>query len=166
MDRVNTKTHCRYCTEELTIDKKRNCKVCLNCNPPRANVAPPPKSKNNFIDVKVTEERVREIFKELFSGEAVRLIVQDELENWHIQKPPVTKSEIQMQDEKILASDKPISATVEANKEIPETYGVGDIDVAVDNWRAKAKELGIPLFQRTKKDVLKDIEEKLAVASV
>ena len=133
MDSVNTKTHCRYCREELTYDKERNCKVCLHCNPPRAKVAPPPKDKRNFIDVKVTEERVGEIFKELFAGDAVRLIVRDELENYHIQKPPVTKEEISL---------------------IPPTDNQ-------DDWRAKARELGIPLFQRTKKDVLKDIEEKL-----
>ena len=131
MDRVNTKTHCRYCQTELSYDEERNCKICLTCNPPRQEIAPPPKSKKNFIDVKVTEERVREIFKELLSGDAVREIVRDELENWHIQKPPVTKEEI------------PPPADNQ------------------DDWRAKARELGIPLFQRTKKDVLADIEKKL-----
>ncbi|KKN75870.1 hypothetical protein LCGC14_0375780 [marine sediment metagenome] len=164
MDRVNTKTHCRYCTEELTIDKKRNCKVCLSCNPPRANVAPPPKSKNNFIDVKVTEERVREIFKELFSGDAVRLIVRDELENWHIQRPPVTKKDsVELTVEKLQ----------EVAKEIKSHEATGNFEISVSqemfndsNWRAKAKELGIPLFQRTKQDVLKDIEAKLAAVNV
>ena len=200
MDRVNTKTHCRYCQTELSYDEERNCKICLTCNPPKQEIAPPPKSKKNFIDVKLTEERVREIFKELLSGDAVREIVRDELENWHIQKPPVTKKTIigmtevggstvdelvyireqanilaisvkGRKKEDVLADIRRASET--ANREIlsrpvfDETNS-GVVITEIDGipWRAKAKELGIPLFQRTKKDVLKDIEEKLAVASV
>ncbi len=125
---------CRSCKTELTHDKKRGCLVCLKCHPPEKGQPIPPQEKRKYIDVTMTEERVRDI-------------VRDELENWHIQKPPVTKKETE-------------SLTLEKLKKVrdslPSPPNVLEIPVNSD-WRAKAKELGIPLFQRTKADVLAEI---------
>lgn len=118
---VMTKPICKTvtCKKELTFLDDSKCWRCLICNPLPKEEPAPPKEKKPFLDVHITEERVREI-------------VRDELENWHIQKPPVT--------------------AVEAKK----------IDSALrTDWRVQAKELGIPLFQRKKADVLKDIEDRL-----
>lgn len=41
-----------------------------------------------------------------------------------------------------------------------------DLSQKYPNWREQAKELGIPLFQRKKVDVLKEIESRLAEKQV
>ena len=88
-ERVNPLTHCVTCGAELTIDKKRGCKVCRLCHPePVAAPVPPPKAKA-FLDVKLTEKRVSELIREIVPD-----MIREELENWHVQKPPVTKKEI------------------------------------------------------------------------
>ena len=103
------------CKRELTWLEDTKCWRCLVCNPltPVGRTVEPEKK---YIDVKLTEARVREICR-------------DELENWHIQKPPVEVKEIDL----ALRSD----------------------------WRQQAKELGIPLFQRKKEDVLQEIQSRL-----
>ena len=123
-DRVNTKIHCRYCREELTVIKKTGCRRCLNCHPINDVPVVPFKKETKYVDITLTEGRVREI-------------VRDELENWHLQKPSVTKDEI--------------TSIVEE----PES------------WRQTAKRLGISLSQATggvrkKVDVLADIKEAVA----
>jgi hypothetical protein len=123
---IPDRTKCRYCGTELTYDEKRKCSVCLVCNPPSKVAAPEP-VKTKYIDVKMTEKRVREI-------------VIDELENWHIRKPPVTKSEV---------------------KELTNDESAPLPDSSKPNWRTQAKELGIELFHRTKEDVLVEIEARL-----
>lgn len=130
MTRVNTKTHCRYCHAELSFDEKRKCRVCWICHPPEEPKKAEPKPKPKFLDERMTEERVREI-------------VQDELENWHIQKPPVTKEDIER---------------INSTNTVPT-----EMEVKEKTWRDKAKEMGIKLHQETggvrkKVDVLADIE--------
>ena len=79
------------CKKELTYLEDAKCWRCLVCNPlPKAK--PAVESKTKYLDVKVTEERVREIFTE--QEERIREIVRDELENWYIQRPPVTREEV------------------------------------------------------------------------
>jgi hypothetical protein len=73
----------------LTFDKKRQCKVCLACHPPQSATPPPPKEKKKYLDVKMTEGQVIEIIKDVVPD-----MIREELENWHIQRPPVTKKEI------------------------------------------------------------------------
>ncbi|KKM25977.1 hypothetical protein LCGC14_1589580, partial [marine sediment metagenome] len=149
-ERVNPLTHCVTCAAELTIDKKRGCKVCRLCHPePVAAPVPLPKAKA-YLDVKMTERRISEMIKEAFETgavnyvstdksrpenirieigmERIRDIIREEMEDLFIQKPPVTKKEI----EKL-------------------------------TWRQEAKSLGISLHQekggvRKKVDVLADIE--------
>lgn len=113
------------CKKELTWQEGSECWRCLTCNPISDAKPAPPKTKK-YVDVAMTESRVREI-------------VRDELENWHIQKPPVTRDEI-------------AEATGEGSGEVkvitvPEKL----------TWRQQAKELGIELFHRKKEDVLADI---------
>jgi len=90
---------------------------------------------------------VREIIKEeladgvVVGEERIREIVRDELENWHIRKPPITGDEI--------AEILPPSSVVPKEQ----------------TWRQKAKELNIPIQKETggmrkKVDVLADIEAK------
>lgn len=118
MPEVMTQPKCRRCNGELTRDEKRNCWECLACYPKNRVQAAPPKTEKKYIDVAMSEGRVREI-------------VRDELENWHIQKPSVTKSETE------------------------------EIDTALrTDWRQQAKELGINTFQMKKVDVLAAIAEK------
>ena len=122
MPEVITQPKCRRCNGELTRDEQRNCWECLACYPKNRVQAAPPKDEKKYIDVAMTEGRVREI-------------VRDELENWHIQKPPIVKDEIE-----------PVPLT----------------DNQIGDWRAQAKELGINTFQMKKVDVLAAIEsEKL-----
>jgi len=71
--------------------------------------------------------------------ERIREIIQDELADWHIQKPPVTRNEI--------------AETIPPSSEVPKP----------ETWLQKAKRLGVPTHQETggirkKGDVLADIE--------
>ncbi len=143
---------CRNCEMELTRDKKRNCWVCLECNPPTEVRPEEEKDRSTYIDVPLTPEQERRI----------RKIVRDELENWHIRKPPVTKHEAieitGMSPDTIIATVSPVLT------EKPEPF-LKTEDASL-NWRQRAKELGISLSQptggaRKKIDVLKDIEDKL-----
>lgn len=133
----------QICKRPLTYLEDSKCWRCLICNPLPTGKPAVLKKKPEFLDVKVTEQQVAEMIEAKLAEqvevgqERIREIVRDELENWHIQKPPAMKDEI------------------------AETWGVSDVDVTTNNWRQQAKELGIPLFQRRKVDVLKDIEEKL-----
>lgn len=122
------KQKCRRCNGELAHDEKRNCMFCPICYPPNRTQPSPPKEKPKLVDVAMTEERVREI-------------VRDELENWHIRKPPVTKTEV----EELTISD---------------TFNQKRLDTM--SWRLQAKELGIELYHRTKADVLAEIETRLS----
>jgi len=111
--------------------------------------------RKKYIDVTMTEERVVEIIKEQIgsakvislSEDQIREIVQDELANWHIQKPPVTRDEI-------------AEATSEGGtfEELPMSVP------KPETWRQRAKVLGIPLHKeptgsgmRKKEDVLADM---------
>lgn len=134
--KVNTKTHCRYCGEELSYDEKRDCKVCLICHPGKPDApAKPTPEKPKFLDERMTEARVREI-------------VRDEMENWHIPKPSVTKEEVENLTNNVVVEPK----------------------VKEKTWRDKAKEMGVPTHykvdgkhaggMRKKVDVLADIKAK------
>jgi len=125
---------CKRCDGELTRDEKRGCWVCLNCYPPNSKPVTIPKKDVTYIDVKPDEKRVIELIKE--QEDWIRTIIQDELENWYIQKPSVDKSSVE--------------STLETAKD--------------EDWRKKAKELGISMFHKTKEEVLKEIEEKSADA--
>jgi len=80
--------------------------------------------------------------------EKIREIVQDELADWHIRKPPITKDEIA---EAVGAGGENFHIKVQAPK--PETY------------MQKAKRLGVATHKpeggiRKKVDVLADITAK------
>jgi len=116
------------CKRPLTYLKESRCWRCLICNPLPKKVEAPPQSEHKYVDVKMTEDRVREI-------------VRDELQNWHIQQPPVTRAEI---------------------NQLPESQSFAE--PIEENWRQKAKRLGIPIQKepkgsgmRKKEDVLADI---------
>ena len=117
MEAKRDDSKCRYCNGELTYIEATKCNRCLRCKP-MTNVKPSAKRPTKYVDVKMSDARVREIVIEV-------------LEDWHIQKPPLMKSEI----------------------EEPE---------AEDDWRAEAKKRGIKTFQRSKADVLADIESHMA----
>lgn len=141
MTEVMTQPKCRRCNGELTRDEKRNCWECLACYPKNRVQPAPPKEERKYIDVAMTEGRVREI-------------VRDELENWHIQKPSVTKIEISEANKEILS--RPVFDETNSGIVITEIDGVP--------WRQKAKELGINTFQMKKVDVLEEIKIKSRLA--
>lgn len=139
----------QICKRPLTYLEDSKCWRCLECNPIPKDT-PIPKKEKKFLDVAMTEKRVKEIIAEgtSMSEEKIREIVQDELMNWHIQKPPITRDET-----------KNLTATeIESERMVQEVN-------EPPNWRQQAKELGIPLMKepkgtgaRRKVDVLADIE--------
>ena len=147
------KQKCRRCNGELSYDEKRDCSYCPICYPPNRVQPAQIKEKPKYIDVAMTEARVREIVKDEMMGSKfdegqIRDIVRDELENWHIQKPSITKEDV-----KELAT--------EADTKIAEAraFAANETKKTTD-WRQEAKALGIPLFQRKKADVLAEIASK------
>lgn len=132
------------CKLPLTWMEKQRCWRCLKCNPLPKDVLVPQKKKK-FLDVKVTEEQVAKMIKEAIpdylNEDKIREIVRDELENWHIQRPPATRDEI--------AEALPPSSAAPK----PET------------WLQKAKRIGVQTHypkggMRKKVDVLADMEAK------
>jgi hypothetical protein len=127
--------NCKRCKAELVRDKERNCWYCPVCHPDPNPKAPPveePKSK--LIDVKFTEQQIREI-------------VRDELENWHIHKPPVTRGEIEVAAAQLIANGEVISEIKEASEN-------------PNDWRRRARELGINQKHKTKEQILEEIKQK------
>ena len=124
--------------------------LCLNCytHPTETAGQKTEPRKRRDVDRQLSEERVREMINESstkvsvgLNEEEIREIIQDELQNWFIQKPLMTRDEI--------AETLPTSM-------IPE-----------QTWRQEAKDLGISLMKepvgsgaRKKEDVLADIEAK------
>lgn len=143
MEKVNPRTHCNHCRGKLTKDEKRGCMICRVCHPESGDKPLLPQKKPKLLDVKFTEEQIRDIIKDEMMGskfdeEQIRDIVRDELENWHIQKPSVAKDEA-----------KELTASL--------TDPPRDFD-----WRKQAKELGINSFGRKKAEVLEEIAKKKA----
>ncbi len=140
-ERVNPLTHCVTCAAELTIDKKRGCKVCRLCHPePVAAPTPPPKPKA-FLDVKLTEKRVSELIAEIVPD-----MIREELENWHVQKPPVTKEEVK----KLTWRQEAKSLGVSLHQ---EKGGVRKkVDVLADIELRKGADNGKETEQETKKE--------------
>ncbi len=159
---------CKRCGNELTEDKERGCMECLVCYPKNRVVPVQEEEKKTYLDVIPNEVRVAEMIANAGKDgvlnrhelteimiESIREIVRDELENWHIQKPPVTRDEIR--DTDLTASES------------TELQAV----VAVTNmtWRQEAKALGIRLSQptggaRKKVDVLAEIKARTPLADV
>ena len=176
------------CKRPLTWMEKQKCWRCLICNPIPKDV-PKLKEEKKFLDVKVTEEQVAKMIDERAHGtiseERIREIVQDELMNWHIQKPPIDRTETEkIFEDEYARPDMPLSEserkTVETGtKALVEQMAAKEEAIEVEimdespppfNWRAQAKELGISLMQSTggarkKVDVLAEIESR-KVASV
>ena len=114
---------------------------CLRCLEchPLTKTVPVEKKETNYVDVPWTAERIWDSVKS-----KVEELIREELENW------VAPS-----------SDKPDLSTARIPPRQP--------DNPPDNWRAKAKELGIDVYDKARKrprlkiDVLAEIEEKLTV---
>lgn len=105
---------------------------CLRCLSchPVTEHVPVEKKETNYVDIPWTAERIWDVVEA-----KVEEMIREELENWH--------SNVQEIDELSLARVEPRQP-----------------DNPPKDWRAQAKELGIKLFQRSKVDVLAEIEEK------
>lgn len=149
---------CRYCKTDLIRDKERGCLVCPNCSPKQRGKPIPPKEEKKYLDVKVTEKRVSEIIDEKLAEqvevgeERIREIVRDELEDWHIPKPPVIREEI-------IDARTRINVASSSNADVPIETAENPVETVEEmNWRQRAKELGIELYHKKKVDVLKEIK--------
>lgn len=143
---------CKGCNGELVKDKKRGCFRCPTCHPEQPDRVIKKPTKPKLVGVVPNEGRVREIIKEMVPD-----MVRDILEDWYIPKPPVTASEAETVVEELRADNY-----VEPTKAVlldPDKV----ITLEVTDWRAKAKEMGISLFHKKKKDVLAEIEAKKLV---
>lgn len=134
--------NCRKCNGELTKDEKRNCFYCPVCNPLRVEVPPEEKKEDNLVDVKMNRPEIVKLIRDM-----VPELVQEELMNWHVQKPSVTASEAETIVEEVRADELAIKK-------------VHDVPMLKPDWRAVAKALGINLFHKKKADVLAEIAEK------
>lgn len=77
------------CKKELTYLEDTNCWRCLICNPLPKNVTPEPEKEDRSVDVRLDKKQTIALIDKM-----VREIVRDELENWHIQEPSVTREEV------------------------------------------------------------------------
>lgn len=128
------------CKRPLTrLGPPWNCWICLHCNthPATRNkqtAEATEEKKRKLVDETMTEKKVTEIV-----AKTIKDIVREELANLNIPQPPVTRAEI---------------------NQLPESQSL----IAPENWRIRAKRLGVRLTQETggvrkKADVLADIEK-------
>lgn len=122
---------CRRCKTELVRDEKRKCLYCPVCHPPQTEQEKIEEKKRVYIDLKPTEKRVAEMVRDIIET-VVPDMIRDEMEKLYIPKPAMIEE-----------------LKVSMAKELKPA-----------DWRQEAKALGITLYQRTKKDVLKEIEER------
>ncbi len=166
---VDKSTHCTRCRTALVFDTERSCSYCPRCNPPQKKAVKVKEKERRYVDVRMTEKRVREIIEEMVD-ELVPDMIREELENWHIRKPPVTREDVkeltlgEQHVQEILTEQRKNESTELTQDEKVEDRMQKGQHV---NWRSMAKELGIPLSQptggaRKKVDVIKDIEKELS----
>lgn len=146
----------QICKRPLTWMEKQKCWRCLVCNPIPKNL-PKKEERKPFLDVHPDEVRVAEMIKsamanQSLTGAQIREIVQDELMNWHIQKPPATRDEI-AEAVGIGEPESNVRIDIQVPKVKPET------------WLQKAKRLGVKTHydeggMRKKVDVMADMEAK------
>ncbi len=171
---------CKRCGNELTEDKERGCMECLVCYPKNRVVPVQEKEKKTYLDVIPNEVRVAEMLAEQVKVDEKRIreIVVDELENWHIQKPPVTRDDYNAlidpplreefnQSRNLTASEAVKNANVQAFKQLATITATSATTPTPPDmtWRQEAKALGIRLSQptggaRKKVDVLADIKAR------
>ena len=180
------------CKKPLTYLEDSNCWRCLICNPIR-KTAPIIEKKRAFLDVKMTEERVAEMIEEAFEKGTITYIamgnlkrpetaqvvvgterfgdmVREELENWHIPKPSVTRDEIKDLTEEVKGMVNNLDLSSGS-----ETSSVGThefVEIKEETWLQKAKRLSVPTHyevdgvmaggMRKKVDILADIADKEA----
>ena len=177
------------CKRPLTYLEKQGCWRCLTCNPIPKDTSKP-KEKKKFLDVAMKEERVVEMIKEALEKGAItyiaigkstrpetmgikidegriREIVQDELMNWHIQKPPVTREDYDALIDAPLKEhfDKPADTySSTARDEIAEATSEGAPVEKPETWLQIAKRLGVRTHNegtggmRKKVDIIADVE--------
>ena len=142
----------QICKKPLTWMEKGQCWRCLRCNPIQKSV-PTEVPESKYVDVKPDINKVQEMIDVAISEDRIREIVQDELANWHIQKPLITISE----KDEINVIEKPIFTTT--SNDIPI-----EPEVVEETWRQKARRLGVKTHNdhtggaRKKIDVLAEVE--------
>ena len=140
---VNKLTHCTRCRTELSYDKERACSFCSRCNPPQIKAVKAEEKERRYVDVRLTEGRVREIVEEIIDK-----LVPDMIRD-------IKQTTQEKLDEVSVRAIKNDTVQVSHERELDQHR----------NWRSEAKELGVPLNQETggsrkKEDVLNDIEIK------
>lgn len=145
---------CRRCNGKLAFDDKRKCSYCPACYPPGRQQKVVPVEQKPYLDVKMTDKRVIELI-----NEHVPSMIRKELENWHIQKPPVTVEEVK-EEVKDLVNNLDLGSDTNnvPTESKPETF------------LEKAKRMGIATHyevdgvmsggMRKKVDVMADIAKK------
>ncbi len=153
------------CGTELT-EMATGCKRCLKCNPMTKYVAPVKKARRD-VDLPWTDERVIEVIDRVVPD-----MIRETLENWHIQKPSVTRDDIKfLNNDKVSIEVKPdtlgeqyVQGILTEQDKLKEKVEV--VQEPTQTWRQQAKELGIEVYDRVNKkprlkvDVIKEIAEK------
>lgn len=134
------------CKRPLTYLEDSKCWRCLACNPIRKTKPEVIKAKS-FLDVKMTDKRVIELIQE-----HVPSMINRELENWHIQKPPIMQDEI---EDSVTTNNVPIEPKVGTDINSAKTN-------PEETYLQKAKRLGVRTHNehtggmRKKADVMED----------
>ena len=145
------KVLCRKCEKEIKINALKGCYWCPDCRLRGDAVTKDVAFEQNGG---LTEQQVRQICREEIGNQVGGTV---ELGQLHDELMPTSITDGLSDDAK-----EQIAKLEAANKVAIQSIidGEGEVD-EVKDWRAQAKELGVPLFQRKKEDVLRDIEAKL-----
>lgn len=127
---------CRRCGTEVTFLEATNNYRCLNCYPVQEEGKPVEEKERKYIDVQMTEAKVREIVKEIVRG-----IVRDEIENWVISRP----------------AKEVVPETVESELDSHKNWRSEAKELGIDVYDRENKK------PRLKVDVIAEIDEKLKV---
>jgi len=143
---------CPKCGKEATYDERRECWQCFECNPVLKEPVIVEEPKRNYLDVHLTDERVREIVREEIENYLIEQLkskeVGSEIDELH--RPDETDEHRPDETDEHRPALSTATPNVETVVEVKQPY----------DWRLEAKKLGIPLLHRTKVDVLADIKAK------
>ena len=154
----------QICKKPLTWMKHGQCWRCLRCNPIQKSV-PTEVPASKRIDVKPDINKVQDMIDASMSEERIREIVQDELTNWHLQKPSVMKEDVDELIEKTtFTNNTPVEIPDEVARLTPTNNIHIEPEIVEETWRQKAKRLGVKTHKdnaggmRKKIDVLAEVE--------
>jgi hypothetical protein len=149
-------SQCRRCAAPLRHDPVRNNSICRFCYPKNRVIPKPRKEEKLFLDVKPDEKKIKEMIENSEKGMEERI-----KEAADAAAKAAVEAYIESQKVGPVETEEPgPTGPAEPVEEAEVQDTEGSLEEKYPDWRAKAKELDIDQYHKSKKQVLKEIEAK------